>query len=121
MNKRGFIMLVSTLLFAWLVGVMIIGMIQVYPEVEILGFSYDIMTYEGTQHQIFSGNIQNSGGAPAHDVIIHVSWFDGHINEYVDSLYIGTLEPGESKPFKIVFETKDVYLVQYYTKWFEYT
>jgi len=114
-------MLVSTILAAWLVGAMVLGMMQVYPKVEIPDLSYDIMTYEGTQHQIFSGNIRNLGGAPAHNVTVYVSWFDGLINEYLDSIYIGTLEPGQSKPFKVIFETKDVYIVQHYTKWYEHT
>lgn len=113
-------MLVSTILAALLVGAMVIGMMQVYPKVEIPDLSYDIMTYEGTQHQIFSGNIRNLGGAPAHNVTVYVSWFDGLINEYLDSIYIGTLEPGQSKPFKVIFETKEVYIVQHYTKWYEH-
>ena len=96
------------------------GVTYLQPELAIKNVHY-IILYPGEETQIkFRGTIENSGGAPAHQVVVTVFWEEMDGTEHIDSVNLGTIANDSSKPFEIVFTVDHMITVKYHVQYLEY-
>jgi len=81
----------------------------------ITSINNEVLNFGGKSNQVFTGYVVNNGNIVATNVRVIVTMLDMNNKVYEKYTDLGSVEPGESKPFSVVFPFNDLVMVSYYT------